>query len=221
MRREIYVAGINTRPLASAAAELPFWLLSATLLRRANGGMPEWIQPMLYRRSVIWDPGTFSEKALSYPAYRTWIDRHARSYDQYLQYDEIGDAEVTQFYLADMRRRGYDPIPVLQPGGNEQLLHEPRCAVGGTVPMTRRRRIEYLDDLFYGRIAHSSGKLHILGMHKEEWFRRYPFASGDSTTWIPRGEYNRRKSIVEWLREYGEHDIPLDLPKQRQEVMVW
>lgn len=221
MRRDIYVAGINTRPLAVAAADSPFWLLSATLLRRANGGMPEWIQTMLCGRSVIWDPGTFSEKALSYSAYRTWIDRNVRSRDQYLQYDEIGDPEMTDFYLRNMHTRGYDPIPVLQPGGNESLLDEPRCAIGGTVPMAKSQRILYLNGLIYRRVRRPTARLHILGMHSHEWFRRFPFASGDSTTWIPRGEFNRRKSISEWLSEYGEHDIRLEHPSEMQEAMMW
>lgn len=212
MMRQIYVAGVNRKHLAAAAAHIPYWLLSATLVRK----YPSWLAGYLPGRTVLWDPGTFSEEAISYHRYREFIDRYARSVDEFLQYDEIGDAEATAWYLRDMRRRGYRPIPVLQPGGEATLLAEKRLAIGGLVPMEASDRRRYLDTILYGGLVQA--RIHLLGMWRPEWFAPYSEAlSGDSTTWIPRGEYNRQKSMAEWLEGYGDQWIPI---KRRAEIQM-
>lgn len=203
MKRIIYVAGVNRKHLAEQASKVPYWLLSATLLRR----YPSWLESYMQNRDVIWDPGTFSDDCISYQGYRAYIDRHAKSKHKYMQYDEIGSPEATEWYLKDMRRRGYKPIPILQPGGDRSLLHSEKMVfIGGTVPMSYGERMRYLDDLLGSGIT---AKVHLLGMMKAEWFAPYKAAvQGDNTSWIPRSEWNRRKSPEEWMKEYGEQWIP-------------
>lgn len=203
MKRIIYVAGINRKHLAAAAQDVPYWLLSVTLLRK----YPNWLAQYLNGRSILWDPGTFSEDCVSYKYYRAYIDRYMKSQDQYLQYDEIGDAEATAWYLADMRKRGYRPIPILQ-GNAYHLLHdEPMLAIGGLVRMNDSVRQEYLDHIFYEHKP--TARIHMLGMMRHEWFAPYREAvQGENTSWIPRSEWNRRKTIEEWMKEYGEQWIP-------------
>lgn len=203
MKRIIYVAGVNRKHLAEAADSVPYWLLSATLLRN----YPSWLAMRLKGRKVRWDPGTFSEDAICYTKYRSMIDRYFRSADDYLQYDEIGDEEATTWYLKDMRRRGYKPIPVLQGQAFHLLRQEPLVAIGGLVRMEDQQRRKYLDEIFYDHKPLS--KIHLLGMMKHEWFAPYEQAlDGDNTSWIPRSEWNRRKTIPEWMKEYGEQWIP-------------
>lgn len=199
MIRTIYVAGVNRKHLAAAAENVPYWLLSATLLRK----YPSWIEPYMRNRAVIWDPGTFTEDCISYQGYRAYIDRNVKSRHQYMQYDEIGNPDATEWYLRDMRRRGYRPIPILQPGGDEAMLQsEDMVFVGGTVRMPDDQRRRYLDSLL---LKPMRAKVHLLGMMRHEWFSPYSQAiQGDNTSWIPRDAWNRRKSIEEWMREYGE-----------------
>ncbi|AGN33768.1 hypothetical protein PANG_00049 [Paenibacillus phage PG1] len=203
MKRIIYVAGVNRKHLAEQANSVPYWLLSATLLRK----YPSWLESYMRNRTVIWDPGTFTEDCISYQGYRAYLDRHAKSKHMYMQYDEIGNPEATEWYLNDMRRRGYEPIPILQPGGDKGLLQNERMVfIGGTVPMSDGERMRYLDDLLGPGIT---AKVHLLGMMKPEWFAPYQAAvQGDNTSWIPRSEWNRRKSIDEWMQEYGKQWIP-------------
>ena len=215
MKRTLYLAGVNTRPLAGAADPVRWWLLSFTLLRRKGNRIPDWILPLIAERRVIWDPGTFAERAVSYLDYRRFLASIAHRGDPYLQYDEIGDPEATAWYLRDMRRRGFTPIPILQPGGDPDLLGEERMAIGGLVPMPREHRQRYLDDLFYGQ-PRRIGRVHLLGIVAREWFERYPALSGDSTTWIPRGPFNRSRTIPEWLGDYGEQEIPWRPPAEIQ-----
>lgn len=202
MIRTIYVAGVNRKHLADAADSVPYWLLSATLLRK----YPSWLDSRLKGRKVRWDPGTFSEDSISYIKYRSMIDRYFRSSDDYLQYDEIGDEEATTWYLKDMRRRGYKPIPVLQGKAFYLLRQEPLVAIGGLVMMQNDERRRYLDEIFYDHKPVS--QIHLLGMIKHEWFSPYEQAvCGDNTSWIPRSEWNRKKTIEQWMKEYGEQWI--------------
>lgn len=218
MKRTIYVAGVNTRKLAASVAHCPYWLLSVTLVRAKKTMFREWLFPYLDEpmadgslRHVIWDPGTFSDDAVSYQTYRRIVDyiRERWPHHEYLQYDEIGDPEATAFYLEDMRRRGYDPIPVLTVGGDKSLLREPRVMVGGVARMGPKVRRAYLDHLFDGFTPAPDQYVHLLGMSQKPWFHEYQATGGDSTTWIPRAPYNRRLTIDEWVaRDYGEQDIP-------------
>lgn len=203
MNRTIYVAGVNRKNLAAQASSVPYWLLSVTLLRK----YPNWLSQHLKGRVVLWDPGTFTEDCVSYSYYRTYIDRYMKSQDQYLQYDEIGDPEATAWYLKDMRRRGYRPMPIMQGNAFHLLQDEPMLAIGGLVMMGGDERKRYLDSIFYDHKP--SARIHLLGMIKPEWFAPYQKATqGDNTSWIPRSEWNRRKTIEEWMKEYGEQWIP-------------
>lgn len=72
--------------------------------------------------------------------------------------------------------------------------------------MSYGERMRYLDELLGSGIT---AKVHLLGMMKAEWFAPYKAAvQGDNTSWIPRSEWNRRKSPEEWMKEYGEQWIP-------------
>lgn len=214
MKRIIYVAGVNRKHLAEQANSVPYWLLSATLLRK----YPAWLEPYMKNRTVIWDPGTFTDDCISYQGYRAYIDRHVKVRHQYMQYDEIGNPEATEWYLRDMRKRGYNPIPILQPGGSTDLLkNEELVFIGGLVPMNNSRRMNYLDEILSGDIR---AKVHLLGMMRPEWFASYQQAiQGDNTSWIPRSEWNRRKTIPEWMQEYGEQWIPHEPHKHLQMAM--
>jgi hypothetical protein len=196
------MAGVNRKHLAAQADRCPYWLLSVTLLRK----YPNWLSNYLTNRIIMWDPGTFSDDSVSYKYYLNYLDRYARSKDEFLQYDEIGDHEATSFYLKDMRRRGYKPIPILQPNGDLTLLKEKRIAIGGLVLMSKTNRKQYLNNLLNKNVT---ANVHLLGMIGEKWFAPFNCSiTGDSTTWIPRAEWNRKKSIDEWLMLYGEQWIP-------------
>lgn len=198
------MAGINRKHLAAYADPCPYWLLSVTLIRK----YPTWLSNHLANRKIIFDPGTFTPDAVSYKYYLSFIDRYARSQDGFLQYDEIGDHEATDWYLRDMHRRGYKPIPILQPNGNAELLNADRCAIGGLLGMTPIKRKAYLDSLLKNN--HVKAKIHLLGLIGAKWFESYDCAfSGDSTTWIPRAPWNKKRSIDEWIALYGEQNINL------------
>lgn len=210
INRLIYVAGVNRKHLAAAAQEVPAWLLSATLVRK----YPSWIeQYMTKSRAVRWDPGTFSDDPISYATYRNYLYQHMKPHHTYLQYDEIGDPEATAYYLKDMRKRGMKPIPILQGNAFHLLRQEPHLAIGGLVRMSEQDRCDYLDEIFYDHKP--IGRIHLLGMLQHKYFGPYNKAlEGDNTSWIPRDEWNRRKTISEWLKEYGEQWVqykPRDL----------
>lgn len=211
LKRIIYVAGVNNWNRLQELSVCPYWLLSVTLIRRKNGGVSPKLLPYFNRINILFDPGTFSYDSVSYLNYRRFLEEYAQPHHQYLQYDEIGDPEATAWYLQDMRRRGFNPIPILTPGGDPSMLSLPVVAVGGVAKMSRKQRFEYLDSLFYPNgVLRKTYRVHLLGLGHEDYFRRYPATSGDSTTWIPRQEPHRRKSIAEWMKSYGEQYIPFE-----------
>lgn len=72
--------------------------------------------------------------------------------------------------------------------------------------MPESDRIRYLDGLLEHPIR---AKVHLLGMMAHKWFTPYSSViQGDNTSWIPRSEWNRRKTVTEWMKEYGEQWIP-------------
>lgn len=214
VNRIIYVAGVNRKHLAQQASSVPYWLLSVTLLRK----YPNWLAQHLQNRTIIWDPGTFSEDPVSYSYYRQFIDRYMKSKDQYLQYDEIGDAEATAWYLQDMRKRGYKPIPVLQGNAYYLLRQESLVAIGGLVRMEEGKRRRYLDEIFYDH--RPSARIHLLGMKDPQWFTPYLEAvQGDNTSWIPRSDWNRKKTVEQWMKEYGEQWMPY-IPREMVQMVM-
>lgn len=244
--RVIYAAGINRHHLAHIGAACDYWLLSASLVAtayRRTGGIGAWLlEHGVLGRQVMWDPGTFVKGALSFVEYlrfleATLIDHPDAASDwrlqygpvdpdeadpgeDYLAYDVPGDPDATARYLAEMRRLGFDPIPVLQRGMDPALLEtEPRVAIGGLVRLSPTERMAYLDGLLYpgGRRRRIAGQVHLLGIAAERYFRRYPAASGDSSTWLPRGPWNQQQSMEQWLAEhYGARWIPYAPPQTLQ-----
>lgn len=63
-------------------------------------------------------------------------------------------------------------------------------------------------------------RIHLLGVGDPYWFRRYPVASGDSTTWIPRFPWNRSRPPVDWLKGYGDQEIPYVPPATLQDRLA-
>ncbi|WP_252863425.1 hypothetical protein [Paenibacillus riograndensis] len=86
------------------------------------------------------------------------------------------------------------------------LQTESLLFIGGLVPMSELSRTQYLDNLLNSSVR---ARLHLLGMMRNEWFAPYSAAvQGDNTSWIPRSEWNRRKTPAEWMLEYGEQWVP-------------
>ncbi|WP_379143564.1 hypothetical protein [Paenibacillus sp. sgz500992] len=111
------------------------------------------------------------------------------------------------------------PVPILQPGGDESMLQtESLLFIGGLVPMNELSRMQYLDGLLSSSIR---AKLQLLGMMRHEWFAPYSAAIlGDNTSWIPRSEWNRRKTPEEWMREYGEQWV-LHQPRKTVQLTLF
>ncbi|MGG1673993.1 hypothetical protein ACIFOE_25870 [Paenibacillus sp. NRS-1783] len=200
MKRTMYVSGLTTKSLAQQAQVIPYWLLSVAQLR----SYPEWLDPYVCKRTVIWSPGTESERP-DYLGYLSYIDEHVMGQHTYLQYDDFRDPNATTWYLKDMRRRGYNPLPVLQPGGNSMLLHtEDLVFLSGLLEMDDMERSAYLDKhLMVGIRA----KVHLQGIKDANWFAPYAAAiQGDHGLTDNHSFWRLHRS--ERSGEFGEQWIP-------------
>ncbi|MDN4090876.1 hypothetical protein [Paenibacillus polymyxa] len=139
-----------------------------------------------------------------YQSYLSYIDAHVLSQHSYLQYDDFRDPNATTWYLKDMRQRGYNPLPILQPGGNNMLLHtEDIVFMSGLLQMDDMERSVYLDKhLMVGIRA----KVHLLGIKDTHWFAPYAAAiQGDHSF---RGDHSFWRHRRERSVEFGEQWIP-------------
>lgn len=201
MKRTIYVSGINTKSQAHQAQVIPFWLLSVAEMRT----YPKWLDLYVTNRSVVWSAGGAEIERPDYWSYLSYIDEHVMGHHAYLQYDDFCNADATTWYLKDMRRRGYKPIPILQPGGNSMLLHfEDLVFMSGLPEMNDMERSAYLDKhLMVGIRA----KVHLLGINDARWFVPYSSAiQGDHRIIANHrfwGHHRRERSI-----KFGEQWIP-------------
>ncbi|QDA30237.1 hypothetical protein [Paenibacillus polymyxa] len=200
MKRTIYVSGLTTKSLAHQARVIPYWLLRVSELRR----YPEWLDPYVTNRSVMWSAGSGIDRP-DYMGYLSYIDKHIIGRHAYLQYDDFRDPNATTWYLKDMRRRGYNPLPILQPGGNSMLLHsEDLVFLSGLLQMDDMERSDYLDKhLMVGIRA----KVHLLGIKDAPWFAPYAAAiQGDHSLRETHGFWRQR--CTERSDEFGEQWIP-------------
>lgn len=204
IKRLYYVAGIDRPKYAEQWKDHKYWLLSVALVGSKRTGVKPWIEPYLKTHKILFDPGVFSKGfSITLDEYIAFVKRYAVPYGhEYLQLDTIGNAEETERNLEAMRAAGLDPIPVLQTGGDPELLKEPRVAIGGLLLMGKARRCEYLKQLF---AEPGLGSIHLLGVTDAELVQYTTADTMDSTSWIPRRGPKRAR---DWSNDYGERFIP-------------
>lgn len=189
------------------ADSCPLWLLSVTLNRRKNGLWPEWMMKHITpERKIIFDAGFSEKNRVTFENYLQFIKDNARPQDEYLQYDIIGDPVETAKYLEIMLQRGFKPIPIFQKGGDREILHLPKVAIGGLVRLSEKERISRLDDIFFNKGVGATTETHALGMWRESFFNRYPLNRGDSSEWIRNVVDKRRSNWQTPMSDYGVKD---------------
>jgi hypothetical protein len=101
----------------------------------------------------------------------------------------IGDEKETEKNLNIMVKRGLTPIPAFHFRGSKERLKDlsqdfDYIALGGLVPLARRKQKlrKWLDFCF--SIIKDSSKVHGFGMTGFEVLKRYPWYSVDSTSWL-------------------------------------
>jgi hypothetical protein len=207
--------------------------------------------------NVMIDSGGFSaaqlEVTIPNPEYRQFVfDNLDWIGDKYFVLDEFNeddpnDAAFVSYYqrFKEARERwGLNPIPVIQPGQDDEWLYrylDEGCetiALGGVARSqgrkTRNRR--FYEGCF--RIIEQSGRpirVHLLGVATPEILLRHDFASADAATWILSSQrYQRtdlsrlgspawvasltmpeRMAAATFLEAHDAHQLELEIREQR------
>jgi hypothetical protein len=159
----------------------------------------------LLDRKLFVDSGAFSSftmgKQLSISDYCDYIHKYKKYIEVYALMDVIGDYKKTEENLKYMESRGLNPLPVFHYGSPfselEKLLEKyDYIALGGLVPLALQQpKLQAHLDKCFARIYkkyRESGKLHKIhgfGMTNFKLWKKYPFFSVDSTSWVMGSKY--------------------------------
>lgn len=195
-----------------------------------------------YRYPIFLDSGAFSvfkrNEQIDIQQYIAFVKRFQAQLEVYALLDVIGDAAGTQRNLDIMEDAGLTPLPVFHGGGSMKVL-ETLCekydyiALGGLVPLALRPKVltAWLDTCFATIKKYWPKKIHGFGMTNEQLWKRYPFYSVDSTSWLSAGRFGDAKykskaanTVQRKTRHYLErieHDLVGYRAKAEQITRLW
>jgi len=180
---KVYFAGIDKNLLESV------FVGGNVLLSFASLSRVHWPSiPTGKFSSIMLDSGAFSAfrsgKTVDVLRYCQFIERNWDGIDLYVNLDVIGDAGASSANLRLMESRGLSPMPVFHFGEDFDLLRRmrdnyPLVGLGGMVPRSRPRMLEWLSTVF-DKLPH---KYHGFGIGDTSLISTFPFHSIDNTTW--------------------------------------
>lgn len=107
-------------------------------------------------------------------------------WDEVVALDEIGNAEVSATNAKEMKKKGLDVMPVFHFGDPWEVLTEYKtnfnkvglsCCLGEAPSES----IQWVEECFSRAYPY---KFHSFGWIKEDVLMRFPFHSGDSSSWV-------------------------------------
>lgn len=156
-----------------------------------------WIENRPPHSSVLLDSGAFSLWRLGVPitldSYCEYLERHKDALSAYIVLDVIKDLEGTKRNLKEMRRRGFDPLPVYHSDCEpisewEEILAENTgyvCLGGLAVERPAEAAMrERLRRCWRVVEKHWPVKIHALGVTTQWIMEEFPFYSTDSSSAI-------------------------------------
>lgn len=179
--------------------------------KKRSGGEKFWAQYMdqlgvlglVDQQHQFLDSGAYSaftlNEVITVDEYAEFLTKYQDQLYMYASLDNKADQRETYENYIELRRRGFNPAPVWHAvGGDLAILKEyltdpdvPLVCVGAIAKERGRSksfRYDRLDEVF-SLVAQYRKPLHAFGRTEPELLFRYPFASGDSTTWFNGGRF--------------------------------
>lgn len=152
----------------------------------------------LCNEKVFMDSGAFTAftkgKIIDINSYIDFINKHKDKIEVYCVLDVIKDPKGTMENQIYMESKGLKPLPVFHVGADfKELLNLIKrydyIALGGLVPYSMNKPFleSYLDTVFYH--VQNKVKLHGFGLNAEWAWKKYPFYSVDSSSWLSGGRF--------------------------------
>lgn len=163
---------------------------------------------------ILADSGAWSHfrsgKKLTMDDYCKWLDKWQHAITHYVNMDVIGDGQKSYDNWIEMRKRGYNPLPVYHASTSIKFLEKylesgaDYLCLGAIARMNTEYRISNLDLIWANHLVeHKTGmpivKVHGFGLTSLRIMVRYPWYSVDSTSWA----YAARNGMMFIARKIG------------------
>lgn len=127
------------------------------------------------------------------PNYCEWLEQNKGLYNVYANMDVIYNGKATYDNWIEMRKRGFDPLPVYHAGTDIMYLKKyldagcPYICLGAVAFLGMRYRFANFDNLWSNYLTEPNGmprlKVHGFGLTALSVMARYPWYSVDSSSW--------------------------------------
>lgn len=180
----------------------PRLLLSYFYFR--NKSLKDYTEKLGYIPEIMLDSGAYSAytkgKGIALTDYMKYIEENKDYISYYINLDVFGDNEMSYDYYRIMKKKGYNPIPVVQYGGDDEYWlkkyyenGERHLALGGTVPVKSKWEVsEWVRLLSW---QYSEVKFHLLGSSSRKIIDHCDMYSCDSSTWFMQAINGKPKHI--------------------------
>lgn len=151
---------------------------------------------------IFLDSGAWSNYTgrsnITLDTYSNFLATHADYFKEYSSLDVINKGEESYNNWVELKRRGFNSIPVFHANSDikyleEYLKYSDRIALGALARVPKQLRLWNLDYLWSKYLVNSEGlpkyKVHGFGLTDIDIMIRYPWYSVDSSTWIKHSCY--------------------------------
>lgn len=191
---KIYHVAVDSSTAETEALRMvkpPYLLLSYHYFR--NKPLKDFVRKIGYTPEIMLDSGAYSAwtkgKGIALTDYMQYIDENSEHITRYINLDVFQDNEMSYDYYRIMKRKGYNPIPVIQYGDDYQewldnyYYHGERfIALGGTVPVKSKSEVsEWVKLLSW---MYPEVDFHLLGSSSRKIIDHCDMYSCDSSTWF-------------------------------------
>jgi hypothetical protein len=146
---------------------------------------------------VFGDSGAWSifqsGKELTMDDYCKWLTEHKEELTCYANLDVINDGQASFDNWVELRKRGFNPLPVYHASTSPQFLERYMAegatylCIGAIAKMNTSYRVSNLDLIWSNHLVDKNGmpkvRVHGFGLTSLRIMVRYPWYSVDSTSW--------------------------------------
>jgi hypothetical protein len=181
---------------------------------------------------IVIDCGAFSGKGIALTDYMTYLKENENYITHYMSLDVVErdgeqlivDAEMTYEYYCIMKRKGFNPIPVIHYGYDPEYWlqkylekGETYIALGATVPVKNKWEVsEWVRLLSW---QYPEVKFHLLGSSSRKILDHCDVYSVDSSTWFMMAINGYPKHIKGYSREAKIERAKFNLQKELELVV--
>lgn len=187
-----------------------------------------YVERLGYKPEIMLDSGAYSAwtkgKGIALTDYMKYIEENKEYISSYVNLDVFGDNEMSFDYYSIMKRKDFNPVPVVQYGDDHMKwleryyqLGERFIALGGTVPI--KNKWEVSDWVRLLAWQYPEVKFHLLGSSSRKIIDHCDMYSCDSSTWFMMAVMGKPNHIKGTSRQAKMERAKFNLKKELELVV--